>query len=269
MLVTKMSALGNEILVLNLLTIDEPFSPEMVKKFSLKKKTSFDQLITIEPPLHPKNDFRCSIFNNDGSIAENCINGSRCIGKYVAKKKLLPQENFLVETIGGLWKLNLLANEIVSTEIECPNFEPKSLPFITEPSDKYYLEYEDKLLEIAIASLGNPHIVSFMNDIYSFPLKKWGDSLKNNPKFPKGANFGIASITSKNEINLRVHERGVGETLACGSGACAAVAIGNNLNLLDPKVKVNFSNGSLEVKYLATNKITVSGSAEFHDDYEI
>jgi len=269
MQVTKMSSLGNEILILDLLTKKGSISSQEVKKISLEGITSFDQLITIEPPRDPDNHIRSSIYNRDGSQAENCMNGSRCVAKYVTSMGLISSESFIIETIGGNWKMQTLPDDIFSTEIPCPSFEPKDLPFLSSLLNKYSLEKGENTLEIGIASLGNPHIISFMSDINSFPLGEWGESLKNNPKFPEGVNLGVCSILTKKEIDLRVFERGVGETLGCGSGACAAVAIGNNQGLLDPEVIVNFKTGSLKIEYKNKICLKASGNAIFHDEYEV
>ena len=150
-----------------------------------------------------------------------------------------------------------IREDILAPEIECrelPQFDHRIF---------YLVELVD------IASLGNPHIISFMSDINSFPLGEWGESLKNNPKFPEGVNLGVSSILTKKEIDLRVFERGVGETLGCGSGACAAVAIGNNQGLLDPEVIVNFKTGSLKIEYKNKIYLKASGNAVFHDEYEV
>ena len=269
MQVTKMSSLGNEILILNLLTEERSISSEEVQQFHLKNITTFDQLITIEPPQNSNNHLKSTIFNKDGSIADNCINGSRCVAKYVTSMGLISSESFIIETIGGNWKMQTLPDDIFSTEIPCPSFEPKDLPFLSGLLNKYSLEKGENTLEIGIASLGNPHIISFMSDINSFPLGEWGESLKNNPKFPEGVNLGVSSILTKKEIDLRVFERGVGETLGCGSGACAAVAIGNNQGLLDPEVIVNFKTGSLKIEYKNKIYLKASGNAIFHDEYEV
>ncbi|MDG2061667.1 MAG: diaminopimelate epimerase [SAR86 cluster bacterium] len=268
MKVIKMSSLGNEILILDLLTENNSISPDQIKDFSKKKITSFDQLLTIEPPHNRENDLRTSIFNSDGSIAQNCINGSRCLAKYVVENKLLTDEKFIVETDGGNWHIESLNDGIFSTSMPLPRFKPSDLPFLHEPSENYVLKRGDKKLEVGIASIGNPHIVAFLDDIQEFPLKKWGLDLSEDKQFPEGVNFGIASITSRNSLNLRVYERGVGETLACGSGACAAVVIGNELNLLESRVNVFFKEGKLLIEYTKSKSLKAFGDAHFHGHFE-
>ena len=268
MQITKMSSLGNEILILNLLTEEGSISSEEVQQFYLKNITTFDQLITIEPPQNANNHLKSTIFNKDGSIADNCINGSRCVAKYVSEKSLIIDNTFIVETDGGNWELSVLSGELFSTKMPSPKFDPKDLPFLAERSDKYFLDFKNQSLQIGITSIGNPHVISFMSDIKSFPLVKWGENLIKNKKFPKGVNLGIAAILSQQEIDLRVYERGAGETLACGSGACAAVVIGNNLGLLDQKVKVNFKIGCLQIEYGELTGLTATGDANFHKNYD-
>ena len=261
----KLSGLGNKIILIDLLTQSGTINSKEVKKITDTRQEDFDQLISIKPPNNPLNDLRVEIFNRDGSIAVNCVNGARCLAKYVSESGLIAKKNFLVETDDSIWKIGLHANGIYSVQLSPPNFEAclDTLPKANK-NNRHKLILENGTLEVGTVNLGNQHAVAFFNSIRDIPLRSWGDELQNSSYFPRGVNLGIAKILSSKKINLRVYERGVGETMACGSGACAATVIGNKENLLADEVEVEFKQGSIFIEYdKKSGYLIAKGSADY------
>ena len=263
----RLSGLGNIILLVDLIRQPGEINSPNIKKIIHESKIHFDQLITIEPPKEPLVDLSVQIFNNDGSKAKNCINGARCLTKYVSDSGLIPQKKFSVNTDGGIWQLSDNQDGSFSVEMPPPNFTQgqESLPTINS-NKKYALEVEDISLEVALINIGNPHAVHYLDDIVDFPLTSIGIKLQDSSWFPDGINFGVAKVNSTNNIDLRVYERGAGETLACGSGACAAVVAGCHEGLLDDDVEVNFKKGKLNISYKKhSGTLIARGGADYLD----
>lgn len=259
----KFSGLGNEILIIDFLSQNGEIHEEDVIKISKKNNINFDQLITILPPTNPITDLKVDIFNRDGSMAENCVNGARCLAKYVKDNGLLTKKFFLVETSGGEWRISSRKKKEYSVELSSVNISNDNDSFSTK-KNKVKLKLEEEIIDLNLISLGNPHAVVFLKNIKEAPLDSWGKSLQKNTLFPNGINLGIAKIISPKELNLRVYERGVGETESCGSGACAAVISGYNEKVLQNRVKVNFKQGSININYdKDLNVLEASGGAEF------
>ena len=259
------SGLGNVIALVDLLREDFCFSSEQVSKIAELGEVEFDQLISILPPESPDVDLSAEIFNADGSIAKNCINGARCLTKFVVDEELIAKKELSVTTLGGLWNLKAHQNGEYSVRFSNPNnLEIKNnLP--PETADhKHFISVEGNEIEIGVIDLGNPHAVSFEEMDDGISLKHLGETLQNSDWFPEGVNFGVGKIISSNEIDLRVYERGAGETLACGSGACAAALIAIQDKTIETPVKVNFEKGSIFIDYNIENKeILAKGEAEF------
>ena len=259
------SGLGNIIALADLLREDLCLSPEEVVKISESEGVEFDQLISILPPESPDVDLSAEIYNADGSIAKNCINGARCLTKFVVDEGLIAKKELSVTTLGGLWDLKAHKNGEYSVKFLNPNnLEIKNnLP--PETADhKHIISVEGNEIEIGVIDLGNPHAVSFKEMVDDMSLKYLGEALQDSDWFPEGVNFGVGKIISTNEIELRVYERGAGETLACGSGACAAVLIAIEDKVVETPVKVNFEKGSIFIDYNIENKeILAKGEAEF------
>ena len=259
------SGLGNIIALVDLVREDLYLSPKEVLKIAELDGVEFDQLISILPPESPDVDLSAEIFNADGSIAKNCINGARCLTKFVVDEELIAKKELSVTTLGGLWNLKAHQNGEYSVRFSNPNnLEIKNnLP--PETADhKHFISVEGNEIEIGVIDLGNPHAVSFQKMINGMSLKSLGEALQNSDWFPEGVNFGFGKIISSNEIELRVYERGVGETLACGSGACAAALIALQDKAIETPVKVNFKKGSIFIDYNIENKeIFAKGEAEF------
>jgi diaminopimelate epimerase len=267
----RLSGLGNTILLVDLIRQPGEINSPHIKKIVDESKINFDQLITIEPPKEPQVDLSVQIFNNDGSKAKNCINGARCLTKYVSDSGLIPQKKFSVNTDGGIWQLSDNQDGSFSVEMPPPNFTQgqESLPTMNS-NKKYVLEVDDISLEIALINIGNPHAVHYLEDIVNFPLTSIGIKLQDSSWFPDGINFGVAKVNSTNNIDLRVYERGAGETLACGSGACAAVVAGCHEGLLDDDVEVNFKKGKLNISYKKhSGTLIARGGADYLDNLSL
>ena len=239
---SKFSGLGNQILLVDLIRQNGQIDSSLVKKVIEENQVQFDQLISIEVPTVPELDFTTRIFNRDGSKAENCINGARCFGKYIFDSNLLNKDELLVGIEKHKWKISNPEKNIYAVEQEISDMDSgyKKLPQ-PNSSNLYTLELEEETIEIGFINLGNPHAVHFGKKIGSMPLNKWGNHLQSSEYFPKGVNLSLVEMESPSEVNVRVFERGVGETPACGSGACAAVTSGVQLGYLQKDVQVNFN----------------------------
>ena len=245
------SGLGNIIAIVDSVREDISLDAEDVLNLHNNKSISFDQLIQVLPPQDPENDFDVEIYNNDGSTASNCINGARCVAKFIEDHSLSVSKQLKVNTIGGIWKLESMSEENYSATF-----------LLSDVIKPISISLEEINLNLDCVSLGNPHGIAFQDTNQEFDLLKIGKDLQKNSAFPDGVNLGLAHRVSSNEIDLRVYERGAGETLACGSGACAAAVVGViNKEMIAP-VKVNFQLGSLLVDYnKESNMISAIGSA--------
>ena len=261
----KLSGLGNIIVIVDLIRQDGVIHQEQILKIISEEQVSFDQLITIEPPEDPELHLKARIFNTDGSEAKNCINGARCLAKYAIDSGLLPHEKFSVSTLGGVWNLQEVSNGCYSAKISPPDFAlgRENLPQANF-ENIISLTTAKADIDIYFLNIGNPHAICFVEEITNFPLPEVGAELQGSKWFPEGINFGIAKTLSPDIIELRVFERGVGETLACGSGACAAAVAGNELNLLNRSVEVRFREGSLQIEYTKdTGELHAIGKANY------
>ena len=268
---SKFSGLGNEILLVDLIRQTGQIDANSVKKVIEENQVQFDQLISIEAPTIPELDFSAQIFNRDGSKAENCINGARCFGKYVFDTGLLDKEELLVGIEKNKWKISHPEKNEYAVEQEISDLNSgKDLLPKPNPSGLHTLVLEDDTLEVGYVNLGNPHAINFTKKINDMPLDNWGHCLQGSEWFPEGVNLTLAEMRSPREINIRVFERGVGETLACGSGACATVVVGLQLGYLQQEVQVNFKKGSLYIKYdLKNQRLIAKGSADFLEEINI
>ena len=262
---SKFSGLGNKILLVDLIKQQGEINLDSVINIVKEKRLKFDQLISIESPHDPELDLNVKIFNKDGSRAENCVNGARCLAKYVSDSGLISKKKFLVGVGEKVWKIYCHENDEYSVEQEAPNFlEGKHLLPKPDSKNQHQITISKIPITISYVNLGNPHAIFFTSDIYKKPLEVWGKELQNSEWFPKGINFGLAEILSPTSLALRVYERGVGETLACGSSACAAVVLGNHLELCKENVGVVFKTGTLNIRYQKTSgRLTAKGTAEF------
>ena len=268
---SKFSGLGNEILLVDLIRQSGHVDSDLVKKIVVTSQVQFDQLISIEAPSLPDLDFSATIFNRDGSKAENCINGARCFGKYIFDTGLLNKPELLVGVEENTWKISNPEKNMyaVEQEISDPSLGEEMLPKINS-SGLHSLDLGGDNLEIGFVNLGNPHAIHFNTEIKAMPLDKWGKIIQESKPFPDGVNLTLAEMISPKEVNIRVFERGVGETLACGSGACATVIKGVQLGYLEKEAIVNFKTGCLSIKYDSDNQVlTATGPADFLEETSI
>ena len=259
------SGLGNIIALVDLLREEFSFNSRDIVKILEVEGVNFDQLISILPPESPDVDLAVEIYNKDGSIAKNCINGARCLTKFVQDEGLIANKELLVNTLGGLWHLKAHKNGDYSVKFTNPdNQEIKDNLPPENSKNKHVIPFKDQEIKLGVIDLGNPHAVIFEELNKETSLEKIGEALQGSDWFPEGVNLGIGRIVSNNEIDLRVFERGAGITLACGSGACAAALIAIEDNAIETPVKVNFEKGSIFIDYNTEGKqITARGKAEF------
>ena len=249
---TKMHGLGNDFVVIDAMSQHVTITPEIAKKLGDRHfGVGCDQILLIEPPSQPNIDFRYRIFNNDGTEVGQCGNGARCFAKFVHNRRLTGKDNILVETANGIIELKLQSDQMVKVNMGLPLLNPKDIPFLVEQQKILYeISAENFKLSISAISMGNPHAVLEVDDVCSASVQSLGQAIGSHHLFPKQVNVGFMQIVNSHEINLRVYERGVGETLACGSGACAAVVAGQLQGLLGSPVTVNLTGGSLTIEWL-------------------
>ena len=257
---TKMQGLGNDFIVIDNIEGDVCLSTEEIRQLSDRRfGIGFDQLLIVESSNTIGVDFRYVIFNADGSEVNQCGNGARCFALYLQKKGLTNKNSITVETNSGNLVLTINQDKSVRVEMGVPNLIPSEIPFITQSQDTEYILEGQKM---GVLSIGNPHAVLILKDINQEDIKDTATKLQNSNYFPESVNVGFMQILDRNEINLRVIERGVGETLACGSGACAAVIHGIQLGLLEDKVEVHLKGGNAFVEYNG-DTVYLSGPGEF------
>ena len=195
-------------------------------------------------------DFRYRIYNADGGEVENCGNGARCFARFVRDQQLTHKREIRVETLGGPLTLRVDDDERVRVDMGTPRFDPAAVPFEAETDlARHVLEVDGERLEIGVVSMGNPHAVLRVDDLDATPVARLGPAIERHPRFPRQVNAGFMQVVSRHEIRLRVFERGAGETLACGTGACAAVASGIRQGLLDSPVDVHLRGGQLTIEW--------------------
>ena len=257
---TKMQGLGNDFIVIDNIEGNVCLSTEEICQLSDRRfGIGFDQLLMVESASTRYVDFRYVIFNADGSEVSQCGNGARCLAIYLQKKELTNKNTITVETNSGNLVMTINQDNSVRVEMGVPIFNPLKIPFnIRSQAIEYSLEGQ----KMGVLSIGNPHAVLILETIDGEDIEAIATNLQNSDYFPESVNVGFMQILSRNEINLRVVERGVGETLACGSGACAAVIHGIQLGLLEDKVEVLLKGGSAFVEYNG-NMAYLSGPGEF------
>lgn len=260
-----MRGAGNQIVVVDQRTQNlPPPTPEQLRQLGNDATgPGFDQLMWVGPASNPAMDASYRVFNADGSEVEQCGNGVRCVVRMLARDNRA-KRNFLLESPAGLIEAELLADGQVTVNMGRPEFEPELVPFDAESQMDYYdLDVEGRTLTVAAVSMGNPHCVLNVDDVAEAGVGHLGDLIEHHPRFPAGTNVGFRHIQDRSTIDLRVHERGVGETLACGTGACAAVVSGQRLGQLDEEVTVRLPGGQLVVSWRGgTEPVWLSGNAE-------
>jgi diaminopimelate epimerase len=249
---TKMHGLGNDFMVIDAISQRVRINADLVRQLSDRNVgVGFDQMLLVEPPSDPDMDFRYRIFNSDGSEVEHCGNGARCFARFVRDKGLVLRDTIKVQTARGRAVLNIVGRDLVEVDMGEPELDPVEVPTtFTEKSTTYSTQLvSGETVEFGAVSMGNPHAVLVVNSVDNAPVESWGPELESHAVFPNRANIGFMEVISKNEVNLRVYERGAGETQACGTGACAAVVSGRLRGLLDSKVTVHLPGGDLEIEW--------------------
>ena len=247
---TKMQGLGNDFVVIDAVNQSVCLSPAQRRLLADRHfGVGCDQILLVEGAVGDA-DFRYRIYNADGGEVEQCGNGARCFVRYVHDRGMTQKNEIRVETSGGLIIPRLEANGEVSVNMGMPKFEPQQIPFVAEKrAMTYSIDISGRQVEISAVSLGNPHAVQLVEDIDGAPVITEGALIENHPSFPKRVNAGYMQVVDRTHIRLRVYERGAGETLACGTGACAAVVIGIERGLLQSTVQVNMRGGDLTVRW--------------------
>ncbi len=270
---TKMHALSNDFMVIDQTCFDYQLNKTTIQKLANRHTgVGFDQLLIVEKSNNPQADFHYRIFNADASEVAQCGNGVRCFARFVLEKGLSSKKQMTVSTNAGLMQIAVLADDSVRVDMGFPNFEPKDVGFVlnakntknTENSNnEAKLTYHLAGQSFGITDIGNPHCTLVVKDIKTAEVEKIGVLLMSHPNFKNRVNVGFMQIINQNQIKLRVYERGVGETKACGSGACAAVSYGVRLGLLSADVLVNLLGGDLNIHYDLGGTITMQGEAIF------
>ena len=248
---SKMHGLGNDFVVIDGVRQTVTLSPERLRQLGDRHLgVGFDQLLLVEAPHAQENDFRYRIFNNDGSEVEQCGNGARCFVKFVTEQRLTNKRAIRVETARGVIVPELRTDGLITVDMGAPRFAPLDIPFIAEgDAITHPLQVGTDTIDITVVSMGNPHAVQVVSNVDTAPVAQQGPLIEQHSRFPERVNAGFLQIVSRHEVRLRVYERGAGETLACGTGACAAVVAGIRRGLLDSKVAVHTRGGDLHIEW--------------------
>lgn len=267
---TKMTGLGNDYIYVDCTNGTKIKNiPELAKRLSDRHfGIGSDGLILIDKPDNGNSDFKMRIFNSDGSEAEMCGNGIRCVAKFIHDKNLSNSDKISIETLGGVKKVKLIENDGKCDEVIVdmgePIFQDKNIPYnIYEPFNKDLdINVEGEKMRFTVVSMGNPHAVTFVENLEDFQIEMCGPVIENNPIFPNRTNVEFVEIVDKNNINVRVWERGAGETFACGTGACAAVVASGLNGYTDENVTVKLPGGKLKIEWGKDNHIYMQGPAK-------
>jgi len=249
---TKMHGLGNDFVVIDAIRQDITLAAAHMRHLAERHfGIGCDQVLLVEPPSEPEQAlFRYRIFNADGSEVEQCGNGARCFARFVREQGLTDAREIPVETLGGRLVLHVEADERVRVNMGQPVFAPERIPLRAEhEADAYTLEIQGRSLQFGAVSMGNPHAVMLVDDVASAPVRELGPALEHHERFPRRVNVGFAAVRDRTHVDLRVFERGAGETLACGSGAAAAIAVLRRWNRVDGEVEVSLPGGSLVLSW--------------------
>ena len=265
---TKMHGLSNDFVVIDAVSQHVSLRSSQIQKLADRNTgIGFDQLLLIEPPSRPDADFDYRIFNSDGSEVEHCGNGARCFAKFVTDRELTTKPVITVNTSRGLIELALTETGLVRVNMGKPELDPRILPYQGPPepdqTHTVVLDTPAGSRSFGLISMGNPHAVTVVDSVGATAVANIGQAIQNSPQFPDSVNVGFMEIISPKEIRLRVFERGVGETLACGTGACAAMTYGRLLGQLDHDVTVATRGGNLQIEWQGEGyDLIMTGPAE-------
>ncbi len=259
---TKMHGLGNDFVLIDCITQVVSIGLEQIRYLADRHfGIGCDQVLLAKVSDRPEADFRYSIFNADGSEAEQCGNGARCFASFVRNHGLIDRDTIRVITAGGLLELHIKQNGQVTVDMGQPKLEPADIPFLADKiSEGYTVSVDGTYMEVSVVSMGNPHAILIVDDVNRVQVAKLGPLLEQHSYFPKRTNVGFMQVVTPDHIRLRVFERGVGETMACGSGACAAVVAGRLRGILQPEVSVELVGGELDIHWVGEgNPVTMTG----------
>jgi diaminopimelate epimerase len=273
---TKMHGAGNDFVVIDAINQRVDLSPEQWRRLADRRfGIGADQILIVERPLDAGCDFRYRIFNNDGSEVEQCGNGSRAFVRFVSDKGLTDKRSIRVQTMSGIITPRLEEDGSITVDMGAPVLEPARVPFdsdglagIAQGRDTVWPitvldQGQDKTVLVSVVSMGNPHAVQVVDDVETAPVLQTGPQIEHHPRFPKRVNAGFLQVQDRQHVKLRVFERGAGETLACGTGACAAVVAGIRRGLLDSPVQVEARGGRLTISWAGEGEpVYLSGPAE-------
>lgn len=248
---TKMQGLGNDFVVIDAISQSIDLDAAQLRWLADRHfGVGCDQILLVESAQQSQVDFTYRIFNADGGEVEQCGNGARCFARFVRDRGMTTKSEISVATVSGIIHLRLEDDGQVTVNMGAPVFAPARIPFIAEAeAGAYTLEVADEMLDISVLSMGNPHAVLRVEDIDVAPVAQLGAQIESHPRFPQRVNAGFMQVLDRQHIRLRVFERGSGETLACGSGACAAVVVGRQRGWLDDKVSVMLPGGELQIHW--------------------
>ena len=264
---TKMHGLGNDFMMVDLISQRAQLRPELIQELSDRRTgIGFDQLLTVSPPDDPDADFRYRIYNADGSEAEQCGNGARCFLRFVRDEGLTTKSVIHLQTNTGSIVCSLEKDGNITVDMGTPVLQPARIPFKAASAQIVYpLSLAPDLaesVELTAINVGNPHAVLLVDDVDTARVEEIGPLIERHERFPERVNVGFLQVLSPNRVRLRVFERGVGETSACGSGACAAVVAGRLQGLIDENVEVELRGGNLRLSWAGDNaSIKMTGPA--------
>jgi diaminopimelate epimerase len=248
---SKMHGLGNDFMVVDLVTQHADFQPERIRCLADRHTgVGFDQLLLVEPPHDPDADFRYRIFNADGTEAEQCGNGARCFARFVRDNDLSPKSTLTLETSTGRIVTRLCPQNDVEVNMGVPRLAPAEIPFLADGTRTTYpLDVDGTTVDITPVSVGNPHAVLFVPSVFDAPVAALGAAIGAHHRFPQGVNVGFCQVVDPGFARLRVFERGAGETRACGTGACAAAVAGQLTGRLGKRCKISLPGGKLKIHW--------------------
>ena len=268
----KMHGQGNDFVVIDAVRQAVEITPEMARRIADRHfGVGCDQILVVEKARTPGTDFRYRIYNADGGEVEQCGNGSRCFVRFVRDAGLTTKSEIRVETASGVIVPRLEDSGQVTVDMGAPRFEPREVPFVADEARIVHpLDVADVHVEVSVLSMGNPHAVQVVEDVDRAPVTTQGPLIEHHPAFPKRVNAGYMQPLSRSHVKLRVWERGAGETLACGTGACAAVVAGIRRGLLDDEVTVTTRGGDLKIRWMGQGRpVMMTGDAVRVFDGEI
>lgn len=267
---TKMHGLGNDFMLLDLISQNIQLRPEQIRTLADRRLgIGFDQLLTVSPPEDPSLDFTYRIYNADGSEAEQCGNGARCFLRFVRDRGLTTKTRVRLGTRNGVIECQLEKDGNITVDMGKPILQPEKIPFKADhPQIRYELPVAGGLCGgaekvcISAVGMGNPHAVIIVDDVQQAPVGRLGPLIEAHPRFPNRVNVGFMQVVDRSHVRLRVFERGVGETRACGTGACAAMVAGRLQGILDDSVEVELTGGTLLVSWQGDdNPVCMTGPA--------